>query len=175
MQHLENAGLLCFIFDHYVSRIQNWTVLKGFVIADAVGLGCKAMLCFPASHLEWVRGSRQWDCCFLLMFSPLAVIRAVTARKLVNTLGLVHTCHGVCEIRVSACMCKMHKVWIRQLNINMHMIKGCICVHMRAWSTPTFLSASFICVHVYVCVPECNREELWRVTLGLRKGHYYCL
>lgn len=112
---------------------------------------------------------------FYWFFSPLAVIRAATGRRLLHTLGLLHTCHRVCEIRVSACMCKMHIAWIRQPTINMHMIKGCICVHVGAWNACTFSRASFICVHVYVCVPECSKEELWRVTSGLRKGHYYCL
>ena len=156
-------------------RIQNWTVLKGFVIAVAVVLGCKNKLCFPASHLEQVRESRQSECSFLLIFSPLALIRAAPGKRLVHTLGLAHRCHRVCEIRVSACMCEMHKESIRQLNINMHMTKRCICVHVGAWSASTFLCASFICVHVYVCTPECSKEELWRVTLGLRKGHCYCL
>lgn len=77
----------------------------------------------------------------------------------------------VCDIRVSSCMCKMLEVWIRQHNTDMHM-KG--CTHLCA-SMHTFLCASFICMHVYVWAPECSREELWRITLGLRKGGYDCL
>lgn len=84
---------------------QVWRVL---LLQMLLVLGCKTMLCFPASHQKWVRGSRQWECCFSLFFPSLAVIRAGTGRRLVHTLGLVQTCHRVCEVRVSTCMCKMH-------------------------------------------------------------------
>lgn len=61
---LGNAGFLSFIFDRWMSKIQNGMALKGFVTADAVRLWCKIMLYVPASHLEWLRGGRQWESCF---------------------------------------------------------------------------------------------------------------
>lgn len=98
-----------------------------------------------------------------LLFSPYyqSSEQPLAERRYIHRGWCIHA--GVCDIRVSSCMCKMLEVWIRQQKAWRCTLKDVhIYVHLGAWSIYTFLCASFICVHVYVCVPECSREEFWK-------------